>query len=123
MKSRGKRRTGGHILNTLLIGLLLIDPVSAETHQEVQYWRRYYGLPAQEFDLGLTLVARQHAEWMARNDAFQHGQHDQVIAIGYSSPRQTVAAWIPSPPHRAWLLSGERRAGWAVATSRRTGKR
>ena len=61
MKSRGKRRTGGHILNTLLIGLLLIDPVSAETHQEVQYWRRYYGLPAQEFDLGLTLVARQHA--------------------------------------------------------------
>jgi uncharacterized protein YkwD len=108
----------GATLNTLILILTLFDPVAVETHIEVQNWRRYYGLPRQELDPVLCQIAQQHADWMAANNSFNHGPNDQVIAIGYETPRQVVGSWIDSPPHRAWLLSRNRKAGWAWAVTR-----
>jgi len=102
-------------MHTVAFILSLLDPSAVDIHLEVQAWRSQYNLPAQQLDLVLCRQAQNHSDWMARHRSFTHGVHDQVIGIGYPSPRQAVAGWIYSPPHRAWLLSRNRRVGWAVS--------
>ena len=126
MKRHGKRRTGRLLLflglamfcaGLCIVPFLLVDPVVYEVHHEVQNWRRYYGLPAQQLDPRLCRLAQQHADWMAANEWFVHGQHDQVIALGFPTAEDAVAGWIYSPGHRAWLLGSSRKVGWAWAVS------
>ena len=94
------------------------DALIRQVHQESSEWRAYYGLPAQELDETCCVLAQQHAEHMARYEWFEHGKNDQVICRGPLSAGVCVSCWIGSGPHRAWLLSGNRKCGWGHAVSR-----
>ena len=94
------------------------DALIRQVHQESCEWRAYYGLPAQELDETCCVLAQQHAEHMARYEWFEHGRNDQVICRGPLSAGVCVSSWIGSGPHRAWLLSGNRKCGWGHAVSR-----
>jgi hypothetical protein len=93
-------------------------PSTQALHRESCRWRTYYHLPQQQLDERCCLLAQQHAEYMARYDWYEHGHHDQVIHRGPSSPAACISGWIYSGPHRAWLLSGNRKCGWGHAVSR-----
>lgn len=92
-----------------------VDPVVREMHAAAQGWRGQYGLFGQHLDGECCRLAQQHAEWMAATGRYDHGPFDQVIHRGPTSARGAVSGWIRSGPHAAWLLGGNRRAGWGHA--------
>lgn len=82
--------------------------------------RRQAGLPAFWRDARLGRAAQTHACWMAKNRTLSHeGANGETVmsrvaaqgypwafvaenvASGQQGPRDVVAAWMASPPHRA----------------------
>jgi len=94
------------------------NPSTQAIHQEASAWRTHYGLPQQRLDENCCILAQKHADYMARHEWYEHGRHDQVINRGSRSTAACVSSWIYSAPHRAWLLSANRRSGWGHAVSR-----
>jgi len=93
------------------------DPDTVAMHECAMQWRRHYGLAVQSLDEDCCRMAQRHATRMARFEHYDHGPDDQVITIGYRTPRSAVRSWVYSPPHLAWLLSGTKKAGWGHAVS------
>jgi hypothetical protein len=109
-------RAGLLLLMTLCPGIPAdVDPVVQDMHDAAQEWRGRYGLFGQVLDADLCDLAQQHAEWMAATGRYDHGSWDQVIHRGPVTARGAVSGWIRSGPHAAWLLGGNRRAGWGHA--------
>ena len=98
-------------------------------------------LPPLKMNEKLMEAARKHAENMAAQEILEHELDgktpaDRVKAAGYKSrvwgeniaesqptPKEVVAGWMDSPPHRANILSAEfTEIGVAVAKSK-TGTR
>lgn len=94
------------------------DPMTQSLHQEACAWRSHYGMFHQRLDEHCCVLAQRHAEYMATRGFYEHGPADQVIHRGPYSPAACVSGWIYSGPHRAWILSGNRRCGWGHAVSR-----
>ncbi len=79
--------------------------------------RARYGLPPLQVDEDLMKSARQHAQWMGRNRAFQHTRASvaENIAMGQPDSRSVLTSWMNSSGHRANILSpGHRRIGVAA---------
>lgn len=83
------------------------------TNQE----RARHGLPLLEVDKELMKSARDHAEWMTRNQAMVHTSRPvaENIAMGQPHSSDAVGAWMNSSGHRANILnSRHRRIGVAA---------
>lgn len=89
-----------------------------QLHAEAQRHRVAHGREPQRLDAELCGVAQRWAETMAARNSMYHGGGEQIIAYGTRSAPATVAMWIASGPHNAWLLSNCTRAGWGHAVSR-----
>jgi len=94
------------------------DPSVRAIHREACGWRAYYGLRHQQLDETCCVLAQRHADRMARNEWFEHGSDDQIIYRGSGGAAACMSSWVYSGPHRAWILSGNRRCGWGHAVSR-----
>ncbi len=70
--------------------------------------RRRHGLPEFTVDHGLVDSARQHCQWMTRNQTLQHtgAAVAENIAMGYRNSNDAVRAWMNSSGHRANILNG-----------------
>lgn len=83
------------------------------TNQE----RVRHGLPPLEVDKELMESARNHAEWMTRNQSMVHTSRPvaENIAMGQPHSSDAVGAWMNSSGHRANILnSRHRRIGVAA---------
>jgi uncharacterized protein YkwD len=89
-----------------------------QLHTEAQRHRVAHGREPQKLDAELCGVAQRWAETMASRNSMYHGGGEQIIAYGTRSAPATVAMWIGSAPHNAWLLSSCTQAGWGAAQSR-----
>lgn len=98
--------------------------VAAETIRLVNIQRARRGLGPLTADPKLTAAARFHAEYMAKNDCFDHTCRGgptfierigkagypyraaaENIAAGMASPAEIVEAWMTSKGHRANILN------------------
>lgn len=115
--------------DTGALRMAVLDLVNAE--------RARGGLPALGASQPLTQAAQSHACYLARRDALTHrgpfGQSlgrrlrregyalsraNENLALGQTSPAQTVGSWMASPGHRAnILMSGMRDFGLGVAVT------
>ena len=70
--------------------------------------RRRHGLPEFKVDHDLVDSARQHCQWMTRNQTLQHtgAAVAENIAMGYRNSNDAVRAWMNSSGHRANILNG-----------------
>lgn len=87
--------------------------VVAYTNEE----RAKFGLPALEVDKELMGTAREHAEWMTRNESMVHTSQPvaENIAMGQPDSGEVVQAWMNSSGHRANILNpGHHRIGVAA---------
>lgn len=89
-----------------------------QLHTEAQRHRVANGREPQKLDSELCGVAQRWAETMAARNSMYHGGGEQIVAYGTRSAPATVAMWIASGPHNAWLLSSCTKAGWGAAQSR-----
>ena len=90
-----------------------------QLHAESQRHRVAAGLAPQQLDAELCRLCQDHAERQAAAGRMFHGMGDNCVAYGTSSAPATIAMWLGSPPHRAWLMSRTERAGWGAAQSDR----
>ena len=88
-----------------------------QLHAESQRHRVAAGLAPQQLDADLCRLCQAHAERQAASGRMFHGAGDNCVAYGTSSAPATIAMWLGSPPHRAWLMSRTDRAGWGAAQS------
>lgn len=88
-----------------------------QLHAESQRHRVNAGLKPQKLDAELCRLCQAHAERQAASGRMFHGAGDNCVAYGTTTAPATIAMWLGSPPHRAWLLSGTERAGWGAARS------
>lgn len=90
-----------------------------QLHAENQRHRVAAGLAPQQLDAELCRLCQAHAERQAASGRMFHGGQDNCVAYGTSTAPATIAMWLGSPPHRAWLMSRTDRAGWGAAQSDR----
>ncbi len=79
--------------------------------------RARYGLALLEVDEGLMESAREHAQWMTRNQTLRHTSAPvaENIAMGQQDSQQALASWMGSSGHRANILNpAHRRIGVAA---------
>ena len=73
--------------------------------------------PPLQVDEDLMKSARDHAQWMGRNRAFQHTRAAvaENIAMGQRDSSEALSSWMNSSGHRANILNpGHRRIGVAA---------
>jgi len=97
--------------------------VEAETARLINAERAKVGLSPLIYDVRLGFAAKRHSDDMAKNCFMSHtgsdgstfsqrvaasgysGARGEIIAAGYSTPSQVVAAWMNSSGHRAIILT------------------
>ena len=100
-----------------------------ESATSINAFRAANGLSALRNDPAMGILARIHAEDMARREALDHaGFHErrgqagamaENVAYGCAESACTIKQWINSPGHRAnMLLSGVGSYGMASAVSK-----
>ena len=82
-------------------------PIEREIIIATNAERTRYGLAPLQIDRSLVQTARAHTVWMARYHILQHTQIGvaENIAMGQTTPAETVGDWMQSPGHRANLLN------------------
>lgn len=89
-----------------------------QLHTEAQRHRVAHGREPQKLDAELCAMCQRHAEWMASRGQMFHGSGENCVAWGTATAPATIAMWLGSPPHRAFLMGGGTKAGWGHAVSR-----
>jgi uncharacterized protein YkwD len=116
-------------LHGAVLGVVTRDPVSSNKTkvqlvsieksvvERTNAERARYGLPPLQVDEDLMKSARDHAQWMGRNRAFQHTRAAvaENIAMGQRDSSEALSSWMNSSGHRANILNpGHRRIGVAA---------
>ena len=91
--------------------------MAEKMHTESSRVRKERGLKVQQLDPECCKIAQKWAENMAARRSMYHGGGEQIIATGYDTVPAVFRAWLNSSGHRAWVLSGNPRAGWGAAQS------
>lgn len=93
-----------------------VESARARIVKDTNAFRVSQGLKPVTLDSGISKIAQDWTEHMARTRDLQHSKtyHDQIRALGWDygreniavgqSPDEVVAAWIASPGHRATML-------------------
>jgi hypothetical protein len=55
---------------------------------------------------------------MAASRSMFHGGQDNCVCYGPTTAAGAIGMWLGSPPHRAFLMSGTRKAGWGAAQTK-----
>ena len=85
---------------------------------EAMKQRERCGLSRQVLDKQLCEQADRWAQHMASTGRFGHGGGEQIIAMGYRTPRQAINGWMRSEGHRRWMMCNRSHVGFGFATSK-----
>lgn len=93
-------------------------PVIQQMHKEAQTVRESSGINQHpELDEECCKIAQNWANHMAQTNSMYHGGGEQIIAMGYDTPRMAMSAWRNSSGHWAWLGSRSDLCGWGCQRS------